>query len=75
MKLSTKAVTNFARFAVVALLTNLVLVACINSEEGAMLSDDEKLKRANSGRESYMQGLKGGGAQTGAANTGGSTGQ
>ena len=59
MKLSATALNRFALFATMALLLSLGLAACGNSEDGPMLSDDEKLKRASQGRESYMNGMKG----------------
>lgn len=57
MKNPTKILLAFA-FAIVA---NVVLVACGNSDDGAMLSDDEKIKLANKGRQDQM-GQQSGGA-------------
>lgn len=48
-------IQTFARLAAVALLANVVLVACSSSPDG-MMSDEEKLKAAGRGRESYMKG-------------------
>jgi len=56
MKNPTKILLTFA----LAIAANIVLVACGNSGDGAMLSDDEKIKLANKGRQDQM-GQQGGG--------------
>jgi major membrane immunogen (membrane-anchored lipoprotein) len=50
MKNPTKILLAFA----LAIAANIVLVACGNSDDGAMLSDDEKIKMANKGRQDQM---------------------
>jgi hypothetical protein len=39
-----------------------VLLGCMTGDDGPVLSDDEKIKRANSGRADYARGMQGGGA-------------
>jgi hypothetical protein len=58
MKLRVDKPTAFARVAAVALIAQAALFGCASSEEGPMLSDEEKLKRAQQGRQSYSQGGK-----------------
>jgi|GEM_PF-6242048 len=45
-----------ARILALAVLSGTALTACGSSDDGPMLTDDEKLKLSKSGRESYMKG-------------------
>ena len=55
--------TRVARIAALAFASSIFLTGCMNSEDGPQLSDDEKIQKMNQGRESYMQGMKGGGSK------------
>jgi hypothetical protein len=47
-----------ARLLVLAISLNIVLAACGNSED-TPLSDEDKISRSRSGRESYIKGMQG----------------
>lgn len=43
-----------------AFCLSLILTGCGSSEDGPVLSDDEKLQRASKGRADYAAGMQGG---------------
>jgi hypothetical protein len=56
MNRNVKMSTTFARLAALALIGQAALVGCGSSDDGPMLSDEEKLQRAQQGRQAYSQG-------------------